>query len=61
MKTRRLFLLGLTAVFAAACVQGQAENPQAALPEGEVIEDPEDQEEEVIDETPKTYESLFEG
>lgn len=29
--------------------------------EGEVIEDPEDQEEEVIDETPKTYESLFEG
>ena len=38
MKTRRLFLLGLTAVFAAACVQEQAESPQAALPEGEVIE-----------------------
>lgn len=27
----------------------------------EIIEDPEDQEEEVIDETPKTFESLFEG
>ena len=38
MKIKRLFLLGLTAVFAAACVQEQAENPQAALPGGEVIE-----------------------
>ena len=38
MKTKRLFLLGLTAVFAAACMQEQAETPQVALPEGEEIE-----------------------
>ena len=35
---KRLFLLGLIAVFAASCVQEQAETPQTALPEGDVIE-----------------------
>ncbi len=37
MKIKRLFLLGLIAVFAASCVKEQAE-PQAVIPEGDVIE-----------------------